>query len=98
MNFTIIGLLIMFILVLLCLLGIASYVLRLRIKDGEQLRHYLEKYKAKSIELTTHLKRLVELADEYELTEKGEISTIDFVTSMTAQCKILGNRMKKKLL
>jgi len=85
----------MFILVLLCLLCVAGCALRLRMKNDNVLLSTLNMYKTLTIELSTHLKRLVELADEYELTEKGEISTMDFVTSITSFCRIMKNRIKK---
>lgn len=95
MDWPVIGILLTLILVLFCLLFCAVCDIRQLHKDRNATVFYLEKYKASSIELHIHLKRFVELADEYELTEKGEMSTMDFVTSITSFCLVLKNRIKE---
>ena len=64
MNWTIIGLLVVFILVLLCLLSVAIYTIRRLHKHTRKIEEYLDKYKVLSTRLTNQLTRINEIVEE----------------------------------
>ncbi len=90
MNWTIIGLLLTFILVLLCLLAVAIYTIRRLHKHSRRIEKYLDQYKVLSTKCVSYLTRINEIVEEFDPLHWSDSDVMELISNIRSLVKPVG--------